>query len=178
MNNDLLAVILIGCFYGALTPFLVTIMCFNSMEKSSMNILSKHSSIESQSGLRLHNFQFRMQNTPWNALWGPKICLATLNVLSRERRSSERYKCFHRGHIFYSIAVYRRDESFKWWNQPEWINRLENCSISCVFASLSVKAIIYVPLYTHIHYIIQNTHTSGHFLSTVKQDDPVERFLV
>ncbi len=54
MNNDLLAVILIGCFYGALTPFLVTVICLNSMEKSSMNILPKHSSTESQLGLRRH----------------------------------------------------------------------------------------------------------------------------
>lgn len=28
-----------------------------------------------------------------------------------------------------------------------------------VLLLLSVKDIIYVPLYTHIHYIIQNTHT-------------------
>ncbi len=56
--------------------------------------------------------------------------------------------------------------------------RMDQLSGNRVFSSLSVKAIIYVSLYTHIHYIIQHTHTLGHFLSTVKQDDPVNSFLV
>jgi len=47
-----------------------------------------------------------------------------------------------------------------------------------VLLLLSVKAIIYVPLYTQMHYIIQNTHTSGHFRSMVKQDYPVKRSFV